>query len=398
VQDGEEELVLGLRDGADGKREVTGAYFLGEYQWLDPSSLAGKYLSQIAADKNFADNLEPLTPQHLTADELKIASYLIGKSYSDIAIYEIADYASFERFPYFRATASSTTYGSEGMGRGELALLLVYWTLRDLKRDSILVLEEPETHVSPKSQDCLMNILAKFTLEKGMWTIITTHSPTIIRRIPPEHLRLLARGTGLADVQQNVSKLDIALLLGGGVRLSGAFLVEDQATKEFLTAVLDEKAAGILKQYEIVSATSESCITATLKNMPNTGNWLTLVGAYDGDMRATVTGEGFNWPYVFLPGTIAPEDQLVGHLKSLQNSADVLAAELHKTAEQLKLALNHVAGIDPHDFFTELGRVLNLHPAVIRAASVRIWLQNAENRTAADNFIGELQAAIINDE
>jgi hypothetical protein len=207
-------------------------------------------------------------------------------------------------------------------------------------------------------------------------------------------LRLLARGTGLADVQEDVSKLDIALLLGGGVRLSGAFLVEDQAAKEFLTTVLDEKAPSLLKQYEIVAATSESHITATLKNMPNTGNWLTLVGAYDGDMRATATGEGFNWPHVFLPGTIPPEELLVDHLHTLHNSADLLAAELHKTAEQVTFALNHVAGADPHDLFTELGKALNLHPAIIRAACVRIWLQNTENNTLVTEFIAELQAAI----
>ena len=384
-------LSLGLQDGASGAREVTGTHFSGEYQWLDPSSLAGRYISQIGVDKNFADLLEAVTPQHLDAEELAIANYLVGKSYSDVSIYEIVDYAGFERFPYFKTTAAGVTYGSDGMGRGELSLLLVYWTLRDLPRDSILVLEEPETHVSPKSQDCLMNIVAKFSLEKGIWAIVTTHSPTIIRRIPPEHVRLLARGTGVADVHENVSKTDIALLLGGGVRLSGAFLVEDQAAKDFLTALLDEKAPALLKQYEIVSADSEARITAILKNMPNTGDWLTLVGVYDGDMRAGVTGQDFNWPFRFLPGTAAPEELIVALVRAATDSADSLAAELHKTSAQVTVALDHAIGFDPHDFFTELAKALNVHISAIRAASTRIWLHNTENAAAVVIFIAELQ-------
>jgi predicted ATPase len=387
-------LTLSLQDGADGAREATGQQFGGEYQWLDPSSLAGRYMTQIGVDKNFADLLESVAPLHFDADELEIANYMVGKKYTDVSVYEIVDYAGFERFPYFKVTAAGITYGSEGMGRGELSLLLVYWTLRDLPRDSILVLEEPETHVSPKSQDCLMNIVAKFSLEKGIWTIITTHSPTIIRHIPPEHLRLLSRGAGFADVQENVAKTEIALLLGGGVKLTGAFLVEDQAAKDFLTTLLDEKAPALLKQYEIISAVSYSRISAILENMPNTDGWLTLIGVYDGDTRTQITGEGFNWPFRFFPGTLDPESLLVAHLLATTDAANLLAMELHKTTAQITLALDHATGLDPHDFFRELSRALNLHISVARAAALRIWLRDNNNEIAAQTFLSELKAAI----
>jgi len=387
-------LTLSLQDGTDGAREATGQQFGGEYQWLDPSSLGSRYMTQISVDKNFADLLESVTPLYFNADELEIANYLVGKNYTGVSVYEIVDYADFERFPYFKVTAAGITYGSEGMGRGELSLLLVYWTLRDLPRNSILVLEEPETHVSPKSQDCLMNIVAKFGLDKGIWTIITTHSPTIIRHIPPEHLRLLSRGAGFTDVQENIPKTEIALLLGGGVNLTGAFLVEDQAAKDFLTTLLDEKAPALLKQYEIISAVSDSRISAILKNMPNTNGWLTLVGVYDGDMRRQITGQDFNWPFRFFPGTLNPEALLVSHLLATNDVANLLAMELHKTSAQITVALDHATGLDPHDFFTELGRALNVHVSVTRAAGVRIWLRDNNNEIAAQAFLSELKAAI----
>src|SRR5262249_37743001 len=124
------------------------------------------------------------------------------------------------------------------------------------------------------------------------------------------------------------------------------------------------------------------------------GDWLTLIGIYDGDMRSSIAGGNFKWPHIFLPGTAAPEELLVAHLRGTGNSADLLTSELHKTYEQVTVALTPVAGLDPHDFFTEIGRSLNLPTATVRAASVRIWLQNAANMDLAETFIAELKAAI----
>lgn len=390
--DGQSQSVA-VSDGPHGLREVEGR-FGGECVWLDPSWQAARYIGQIEADRNFSDLLESVAPQQLSADELELAAYLVGKNYDEVTIYEIVDYAGFERLPYFRVCSAGAKYGSETMGRGELSLLLTYWTLRDLNPGSILVLEEPETHVSPKSQDCLMNTVAKFCVEKGIWAIVATHSPAIIRRIPRGDLRLLVRDTGPTETQEAVSKADIAMLLGGGVKLGGAFLVEDQGAKDFLIAILEDQAPELLKQYAVLPAASESAIQAVLKAMPAAGDWLALVGVFDGDMRPRLRAEGWNWPHVFLPGTVAPEDQLVAHLRSTDNAASELGIELHRSEAQIKLGLNHVAGIDPHDFFTELAKALAIHVSAARTASVRSWLKKRENSVAAQALVKELCAAI----
>lgn len=48
---------------------------------------------------------------HLDPDELSIASYLVGKKYTEFEIYEIADYGEMDRFPYLRASAAGVSYG-----------------------------------------------------------------------------------------------------------------------------------------------------------------------------------------------------------------------------------------------------------------------------------------------
>ena len=204
------ELKMVVGDDLETTRKSTGAEFGGQYRWLDPSYLGNLCLNQIHHDQNFADLLEPITALQLNTEELELVSYLVNRTYNDLAIYEIADYAGFDAFPYFRASSNGASYGSEGMGRGELSLLLTYWTLKNTARNSILILEEPETHVSPGSQDCLMNMLAKFSDEMGIWCIIATHSPTIIRRIPREHVKLITRDQRKSSVISNPKHVEIA--------------------------------------------------------------------------------------------------------------------------------------------------------------------------------------------
>src|SRR6185437_2297275 len=186
-------------------------------------------------------------------------------------VYEIADYGPFERFPYFRVFAGGTWYGSEAMGRGELCLLLTYWTLRDVRKDSILVLEEPETHVSPQSQKQLMNVIAKFCDEKGIWVVIATHSPTIVSRIPEENLVMLISEQESARQISLASKLQLSILLGGGVAFIGALITEDNAAKDFLIVLLQELDPDLYAQFEVISAKGAGNITLVLNSMPRTG-------------------------------------------------------------------------------------------------------------------------------
>jgi hypothetical protein len=53
-----------------------------------------------------------------------------------------------------------TSYGSEGMRREELSLPLL--DIAKLPVKSVLILEELGTHVSPRSQDSRMNVVAMF--------------------------------------------------------------------------------------------------------------------------------------------------------------------------------------------------------------------------------------------
>jgi energy-coupling factor transporter ATP-binding protein EcfA2 len=387
-------LNLAVSEDGNGTRTSNGDVFTGECRSLDPSGLATRCVDQIHRDQNFDELLESVTGLDLDSSDLEIASYLVGKDYTAISIAEIADYAGFDRFPYFRVRSGGVNYGSEAMGRGELALLLTYWTLRDISKNSILILEEPETHVSPRSQECLMNILAKFALERGIWIIIATHSPTVISRVPNDHAKLVIRYNGPAKVISNPSLVDIRQLLGGGVAFQGVLLVEDHAAKDVLMALLEGAEPDLVRELEVLVAGSDSKITTLLETMPITREWFTLVGVYDGDRRGEMKGREFKWPHMFLPGSTAPELPLIEMAKNVGGVAETLAVELHKTKERVEVALSAVAGSDHHDFFRGLSPILGIDVGGVRRGFTRVWARREENESLVAASIKELKTAL----
>ena len=386
------ECTLSIETNGLGERVPTGDIFDGEIRWLDPSGFSQSCVRQIRNDSNFPDLLEPVSPAVLSPAELETVSYLIGKSYNECVIYEISDYGGLERFPYFQVVVSGEAYGSESMGRGELSLLLSYWILRDIPKCSILILEEPETHVSPRSQDHLMNIIAKFCDERAICVIAATHSPSIIRKIPPTHIRLITREAGIASVIDPPSLVQIARVLSGGVAYKGIFLVEDIGANFFLRGLLEELAGDLLPQFEVVIAGDAASIAQSITSLPRTKAWLTVVGVFDGGMQSTTNVQGSNWPHVYLPGNEAPEAALRTLVNAGASFIAEIATSLQKSEEDVRASLEFVVGLDHHEWIAEFSKMLGREVTVVRHVLVRMWI--AHNEALAKAFIAEVRTRL----
>jgi predicted ATPase len=386
------ERVIGMETNGSGDRISSGGPFEGSVSWLDPSAFSQSCVNQIRGDTNFADLLDPVSPAELSGEELEDISYLVGKRYSRCQMFEIGDYGGREVFPYFTVTVSDEIYSSESMGRGELSLLLSYWVLRNIPKCSILVLEEPETHVSPRSQEHLMNIVAKFCDQRAISVIAATHSPSIIRRVPPTNVRLVTRDAGTSMIIEKPSSMQVARILSGGVAYKGVFLVEDEGGKSFLSALLEEFADDLLPQFEVVVAGDESSISRSIEALPRTKDWLTLVGVYDGGMESRVNAEKFKWPHVFLPGNEAPENSL----RKLANSGDGIQAELassfQKSEADVKAALEFAAGLDLHEWIPRFAEMLGRESWLVRHALIRKWI--GRNEDLSKKFVAEVRTKI----
>lgn len=373
----------------DGTRTSGESRFESALHWIEPSFIVSLTQNKLNSDLGFREMLEPLSPLDLDEDDCSALSYILGKKVDACSIFEISDYGEIDPFPYFYMISGGIKYGSEVMGFGELSLLSIYWKLRTIGRDEILILEEPEAHVSPRSQRALMDIIAKVCCDKSLTVILTTHSPAVISNLPPDNLLLLTKDGGSTKISVGASKTQVNDLLGLASLKSGLVLVEDRAASQFLRSILRMKKIELLSQIEIVVMDSESRITSALKSLPQVaGGWLNILGMYDGDMRGKVKTKGVEWGFMCLPGKDSPEIILRETLYGAQGGVGVLAGYLRVSESTLRASLDAVAGIDAHDWFTQLPQMLRIEHSVLMDSLVRLWLDSPQN--AVDDFISEL--------
>lgn len=361
------------------------------HTWLEPAHTAMLCQRQILGDSAFEDLLESAGSRDLKELELESASYVVGKNYTKCTVWEISDYALFDILPYFRVTCGGVTYGSEGMGSGELALLLCLWTLNNAPKNSIVILEEPETHVSSRSQDALMDLVAWACDVRGLWIVITTHSPVVLRKLPDACIRLLVNDGGKSKLLASPLRHQLAAVLGGGVAYRNLLLVEDECAKFFVRAILEQIDPDLQYQLTVVVASGgESRISGVLKKLPHVHTW-SILGAFDGDQRGEVDATEFEWPHVFLPTDLAPDELLrsaVGTAEGRARFAQAISVQL----ENVVVALEASAGLDHHDWIPKCSEALGLEIGNVVRGLVRAWL--VANESTARAFVIELRQAI----
>lgn len=374
---------------SEGKRSSLGPSPNLVFNWFDPT-MPTINIRSLNKEKDLPSLLVNVKPVEFDQDDLQVLSFLTNKIYTAGRIYEIADYEEFERFPYFEVTSFGHTYSNTRMGDGEIALFYMFWILRYAPSNSTFVVEEPETHISPKSQQALMNILATYSAEQGISVILSTHSPTIIENIPVSSLIPVMSDEGHSHVSLNASKEDIGKILGDRLLFKGALIVEDVGAKDFATFLLAELAPDLASNLEVIALTTESEVTATLEGMPKTKPWLTIVGCYDGNMRGLIDDEKHWWPHTFLPGDADPDELL----KSAFDNASVedVARRLQVHRDRVVLMRTLLAGADIHDWPSQLADFSQMSPSMLRRGLVQEWLHQPANRTAADEFIADLRS------
>lgn len=322
--------------------------------WIDIPSTSNEMKLLFQDMTNLGELLDQHEPRYLSQEEVGLISYILGKTYSSLISYEL-ELEGDRVVPYFLVTCDEVSYGSELMGAGELSVFFILWQLHRLANNSILIVEEPETFLSPHAQEAILNVFAKFSEEKGIWVILSTHSPNILSRIPPEHVRLISR---LRNNVRMIVPQDQSYLtsLGIPLRKLGVLFVEDRAAREFSKVWISRYAPQLISQLEIRDIDSESKIKGILKEFPTFDGWLKIIGVFDADQSQKIF-ETYNYPYIFLPGIKSPEEELreCAYIKP-----EFLATISNRSFETVHMILAEIDGLNHHDWLEELHRRLGM--------------------------------------
>ncbi|PYY27074.1 ATP-dependent nuclease [Paenibacillus illinoisensis] len=344
---------------------------------IDPSSNCYEQVKFYRSMSNMEELLDGYEPIISTEAEMKQISYIVGKEYTSCRTYEIEDIGEYGVIPYFQVSTLNGIYGTETMGLGELSAHQIIWQLKRCSKNSIILIEEPESFLAPKSQEALLNVIAKYVEEKGGWVILSTHSPNILERIPIDHIRLLTRVGDRVQVMTPNSRDAHLTSFGVAPQKSSVLLVEDKFAREFIKILLSYYDPFLIQKIDILEAGDESKLKSIIRVFPKS-SWLKIIGVFDGDMRSFK--EVCKWPYTFLPANVAPEQILKE--EALQN-INLLSSLLGKSEDLVSIILSSLEGLDHHDWFIELQHKLSVSYEQLIFTLFKVWINKSKNNEIA---------------
>jgi len=83
-----------------------------------------------------------------------------------------------------------------------ILLYIMTEIIANIRRDSLLLFDEPETHLHPNAISQLMNVIYDLVEKFESYCIITTHSPLIIQELLAKNVKVIEKHENLVSVRQ----------------------------------------------------------------------------------------------------------------------------------------------------------------------------------------------------
>lgn len=181
--------------------------------------------------------------RELSAVELQNVCELLGKAYDSARIVRHAFYGNSPGLTVKFSTAHST-YTEAFAGSGELAVVSLVVKILSAAQNTLVLLDEPEVSLHPGAQERLLLFLLRQAKQKKLQIVFTTHSPNLIRLLPPNAIKVFYEtptGTfGILNSSHPYAAFHrIGAIIPGRVRV----LVEDSLAAKIVDqalALLDE--------------------------------------------------------------------------------------------------------------------------------------------------------------
>ncbi|QJE96237.1 ATP-dependent nuclease [Luteolibacter luteus] len=364
--------------------------------WINTGADVPEIVRKFRRETNLEELLAQVSPVQYSTGDVELASAAVGKVYNSCEVYELEDFGMPFPVPYFRVTAHGVTYGTERMGLGEAAIHYIFWHLRRLQKRSIILLEEPESYISSRSQKYVIDLLAKDCLKKNCSALLTTHSPQIVSNVPVEWTIVLSRLGGsqylIAESQESLREM---LGMPPVQRKSGLIIVEDECAKLLASEWFRRFSLDFLKSWKIVTHKSAGDILKAVREFPNRQRYFKLVGLLDGNERGKHDLTGLMVTY--LPSILPPN---VLFQNVIQKFSDRVATALGISHSTWVAKLSTMIALDHHDWFDKLIGWLSANhipPTRVVEVAFDLWLESGGRDEAEKQFI-ELLMMILQEQ
>ena len=326
----------------------------------------------------------------LTERELESINYLTKREYHEIRLYEVE--VTDDTAPFFEVTLGPSRYDSRTMGSGEFAAFFLWWNLERAVKNSILLIEEPETFLSPGSQSAFSDHLLSVMFSKKICAVVTSHTGELIGPLPEVSIRFLRRDENVVRLVTDTPSPVLLETIGIHTRVDILAFVEDQAALSFCKLWIEAHEPFLTRRMKIIVKNGDGEIVSLLRAVDNSYGDIRILGLFDGDMRGRVPEE-LAGKALFLPGNLPIErtfkDLVQAHPQALQAALD---------GRDIRDTLFALQGLDHHDWFLRLSENLGFSPGQMFMLLYRLWIHLEENRASARVSFDALRAKLTDDE
>ncbi len=210
-----------------------------------------KYLSKIIEDNktNYSFYDKERINKNVKLSDVAVSkiSKILGKNYSSIRIVEHCLFGNtFEKTIYL--SAEELKYSEAFAGSGEFAIVSLVDAILNAKEKSLIILDEPEVSLHPAAQEQLLLFIAEQVKINKHQVVFATHSPTLIKYLPIEAIKLLVISPdGTVKILQNVLPEQAFIKIGIKPEKK-TIIVEDVAARIVIEHILkkSEYAANLI--------------------------------------------------------------------------------------------------------------------------------------------------------
>jgi hypothetical protein len=188
----------------------------------------------------------------LLEHEIKSISHILGRDYIEI---KLVRHAFFNGDAYTcLMRISGLRYTEAFAGSGEFAVVRIVTSVLSAAPKSLILLDEPEVSLHPGAQDRLIDFLADCVKRHKHQVIISTHSPAVVRKLPPEAIKVLVMDTvsGKIMLPRQAALAEEAFFhLGAPIPDKITILVEDVLAEAIVRRVLLSSGEAVAKLFEV---------------------------------------------------------------------------------------------------------------------------------------------------
>jgi predicted ATPase len=197
-----------------------------------------------------AERLFPPGNRLLLPNELKSVCLILDRQYSSI---RVVGHKLFNNQGISAILENqSHTYSEAFAGSGEFAIVIMVMRILESPERSLILLDEPEVSLHPGAQDRLVTFLMEQIKEKKHQIVMSTHSPMMIRRLPPEAIKpFYLDKTGVVEARSNALPEEAFFYLGEPLPGKKLIIVEDRLAMELVKSAIRPKGEAVLRMFDI---------------------------------------------------------------------------------------------------------------------------------------------------